>query len=286
MKKGVFIVSIIMILCGPAGAQTIDWAKYKKTTLPDYAVWRDGANAEDTKKFKAVVLFFSQYGSSVDFYDGDNVSLTGFETRTRWPALNVGQEVVIYFTARGYATPVLDYIDDRSIAVLLEKAATASQPPISTRPVIRPPVEIVLPEPAPPLDPPVISLPTPPEREVLPDPAPPPPDPSPSPDPAPPPPDPSPSPAPVPTVTAKILGSIPPVENRKTYRLQVGAFKVQRNAVDVYNRLKNGGLNPAYERYLDFIRVVLPGIEAQDVFVYAEQLGALGFTEVLSRLER
>jgi hypothetical protein len=47
----------------------------------------------------------------------------------------------------------------------------------------------------------------------------------------------------------------------KSYRLQIGSYRVARNAVE---RLKNSGLNPAYERYSDgenseYFRIALAG---------------------------
>jgi rare lipoprotein A len=79
--------------------------------------------------------------------------------------------------------------------------------------------------------------------------------------------------------------AVPPVAN-KTYRLQVGSYRIARNAVDAFDRLKNAGLNPAYERNGEFFRVVLAGIRAEDVQSVAEKLGAAGFREALIREER
>jgi len=81
------------------------------------------------------------------------------------------------------------------------------------------------------------------------------------------------------------------VANNKTYRLQVGSYKVARNAVDAFERLKNAGLNPAYERYAEgpgseYFRVVLAGIRGSDVHSVAERLGTAGFREALIREEK
>ncbi len=80
---------------------------------------------------------------------------------------------------------------------------------------------------------------------------------------------------------------IPPVapSPEKVYRLQVGSYRVARNAVDAFDKLKNAGLNPAYERYEDFFRVVLAGIPGSDVYSLLEKLGAAGFREALIREE-
>jgi rare lipoprotein A len=85
---------------------------------------------------------------------------------------------------------------------------------------------------------------------------------------------------------AEIKGGAPVQGSGKIYRLQVGAYKVERNAVDVFDRLKDGGLNPAYERNGELYRVVLAGIKAEDVSLVVEKLGAAGFQEVFIREER
>jgi rare lipoprotein A len=80
------------------------------------------------------------------------------------------------------------------------------------------------------------------------------------------------------------------IDRNKIYRLQVGSYKVARNAVDTFERLKNAGLNPAYEKYSDdsseYFRVVLAGVRGNDVQLTAERLGAAGFSEALIREER
>ena len=84
---------------------------------------------------------------------------------------------------------------------------------------------------------------------------------------------------------AVIRGGIPPAGSNKLYRIQVGAFRVPRNAVDVFDRLKAAGLNPAYEQYGDLYRVVLAGLRAVDIPTIAQILGNNGFPEVLLREE-
>jgi rare lipoprotein A len=84
---------------------------------------------------------------------------------------------------------------------------------------------------------------------------------------------------------AEIKGGIPPSGTGKHYRIQVGAFKVERNALDAFDRLRSGGLNPAYERSGEFYRVVLAGVRADDVPAVAEKLGAAGFREAIIREE-
>ncbi|MDR0722013.1 MAG: septal ring lytic transglycosylase RlpA family protein [Treponema sp.] len=87
------------------------------------------------------------------------------------------------------------------------------------------------------------------------------------------------------SIAAEIKPSIPPTGTGKRYRIQVGAYKIVRNAMDVFDKLKNTGLNPAYERNGDYYRVVLAGINADDVQLVAEKLGTAGFREALIREE-
>jgi hypothetical protein len=56
--------------------------------------------------------------------------------------------------------------------------------------------------------------------------------------------------------------------------------------VNAFDKLKNAGLNPAYERNGEYFRVVLAGIRGEDVQTLTERLGAAGFAEVLLREER
>ena len=80
------------------------------------------------------------------------------------------------------------------------------------------------------------------------------------------------------------------VAQNKSYRLQVGSYKVARNAVDAFERLKNAGLNPAYERFSDgakseYFRVVVAGVRGTDVQSTAEKIGTAGFKEAIIREE-
>jgi rare lipoprotein A len=77
----------------------------------------------------------------------------------------------------------------------------------------------------------------------------------------------------------------------KKYRLQVGSYKVARNAVEAFDKLKNSGLSPAYERFIDnkndeYFRVVLAGISGNDIQLTAERLITAGFREALIREEK
>jgi rare lipoprotein A len=84
---------------------------------------------------------------------------------------------------------------------------------------------------------------------------------------------------------AEILPALPPPDDGKNYRIQVGSYKVPRNAVSAFEKLKSVGLNPAYERSGDFYRVVIAKVPSSDVAAVAEKLGAAGFREALIRAE-
>ena len=94
-----------------------------------------------------------------------------------------------------------------------------------------------------------------------------------------------PAPPPIRYNPAALIPNIEPLPQKK-YRLQVGSYKVARNAVDSFEKLTNAGLNPRYERYEDYFRVVLPDISGADVFSITEKLGSAGFREALIREER
>jgi rare lipoprotein A len=97
-----------------------------------------------------------------------------------------------------------------------------------------------------------------------------------------------------PVVVAPVQIRLSPEINiapNKTYRLQIGSFTVARNAVEVFERCKTSGLNPAYERHtngdnVEYFRVVIAGVPGSEVHSIAEKLGAAGFREALIREER
>jgi rare lipoprotein A len=84
---------------------------------------------------------------------------------------------------------------------------------------------------------------------------------------------------------AEILPALPPPDDGKNYRIQVGSYKVPRNAVSAFEKLKSVGLSPAYERSGDFYRVVIAKVPSGDVAAVAEKLGVAGFREALIRAE-
>jgi len=89
-----------------------------------------------------------------------------------------------------------------------------------------------------------------------------------------------------PAPAARIVGTVPAANSPRLYRLQVGAYRIPRNAVDAFARLRSAGLNPAYEQNGDFYRVVLAGLRANEIPAIAQTLGNFGFREAIIRQER
>jgi rare lipoprotein A len=82
---------------------------------------------------------------------------------------------------------------------------------------------------------------------------------------------------------AEIKGG--PVVPGRVYRLQIGSFKTPRNAVETFDRLSNAGLNPSWEPFGEYYRIVLTNIKAEDVPAVADKLGQAGFKEAVARIE-
>ncbi|MDR2376744.1 MAG: septal ring lytic transglycosylase RlpA family protein [Treponema sp.] len=76
------------------------------------------------------------------------------------------------------------------------------------------------------------------------------------------------------------------VKPNTIYRIQVGSFREVRNALAAAERLKNAGLNPAYERNGEFFRVVVSEIPSEEVNSVLQKIGSAGFESPLLREER
>lgn len=86
-------------------------------------------------------------------------------------------------------------------------------------------------------------------------------------------------------IPGKIIGKIPDSSSDKSYQIQVGAFKVAQNAENVVLRLQREGLSAATEKYLDFTRVMISGIPANQIQNYLIKARQMGFNEVIIREE-
>jgi hypothetical protein len=83
----------------------------------------------------------------------------------------------------------------------------------------------------------------------------------------------------------KVIGRIPGAGDDRMYQIQVGAFLISQNAERAFERLNNASLNPAYEKFFSFTRVVINGIAARDVPSYLQRIQNTGFTEVMIRID-
>ena len=82
----------------------------------------------------------------------------------------------------------------------------------------------------------------------------------------------------------KFIPAINPLPG-KNYRLQVGSYKIPRNAVDAFSKLKEVGLDPSYEQNGEMYRVVLAGVRGSEMQSVSGKLERAGFREVLIREE-
>jgi rare lipoprotein A len=79
--------------------------------------------------------------------------------------------------------------------------------------------------------------------------------------------------------------AIPQTITGKQYRVQVGAYKQPEYAADAFEKLRRAGLNPAYERYGEYYRVVIAGLPQSELQAVSERLHSAGFRDVLLREE-
>jgi hypothetical protein len=96
--KRLFIVVGLLVPGFFAYAQSIDRSQYKEIDLFSYTVEGNQKGQEYTVKYKMVLKFSSQVGTTVYFQD-DNGDYLSLETTRRW-SFNRGQVVTVYFSAR------------------------------------------------------------------------------------------------------------------------------------------------------------------------------------------
>jgi uncharacterized protein YbjQ (UPF0145 family) len=80
---------------------------------------------------------------------------------------------------------------------------------------------------------------------------------------------------------------IPPLNPQpdKTYKLQVGAYRITQNAANTSARLTEAGLSPSYEKFGDLCRVLLAGVSGVDIRSVTDKIKMAGFDEVIIREE-
>ena len=83
----------------------------------------------------------------------------------------------------------------------------------------------------------------------------------------------------------RVIGRLPGAGDDRTYQIQVGAFQIFQNAEKAFEKLNSDSLNPAYESFFNFTRVVINGVAASDVPSYLQRIQNTGFTEVVIKLD-
>ena len=81
----------------------------------------------------------------------------------------------------------------------------------------------------------------------------------------------------------KITGKIPDRNSAHKYEIQVGAFTVEKNTEQALALLRKNALNPVTEQYLNFTRVMIKGIPADQVVNFLAIIKQAGFNEVIIR---
>jgi hypothetical protein len=81
----------------------------------------------------------------------------------------------------------------------------------------------------------------------------------------------------------KINGSVPVSETGKLYKLQIGAYRLARNADDAAAALKRLGFTPGREPCGNLTRVFIDRVRASQVQSFIDRLANAGFREVIIR---
>jgi hypothetical protein len=97
MKRYVLVIGLLFVSL-LVFAQSIDKSQYKEIDLFSYKVEGNQEGRAYAVKYKMVLKFSSQSGTSVSFQD-DADDYLSLETTKRWP-LNRGQVVTVYLSAR------------------------------------------------------------------------------------------------------------------------------------------------------------------------------------------
>jgi rare lipoprotein A len=94
----------------------------------------------------------------------------------------------------------------------------------------------------------------------------------------------------IPVPESASAAAVPPIQvtirPNAIYRVQIGSFKEARNALTAFERLKEAGLNPVYERNDNYFRVVLSGIPSDEIAGVLQKVQAAGFSDLLLREEQ
>jgi hypothetical protein len=82
---------------------------------------------------------------------------------------------------------------------------------------------------------------------------------------------------------AKIIGGIPSAASVKKYQIQVGAYRLEKNAQDAILRLKRVNLESDTELFRSLTRVIVKDVPASQVRSVLSSIARAGFREVIIR---
>jgi rare lipoprotein A len=220
---------------------------------------------------QAQIRNFKQRGAATGTLtaEGNTAAHPSLPIGTIIKVTNTENEQEVYATVTGRISTSVDRIVDLSAAAALAIGVPADGS-----------VPIILER--------VNAIPTPPEPEpVIVEAPPPPPEPEPEPPPvvveAPPPP-----PPPKPVVVkgpARIIPRMPDPGSTTIFRVQAGSYLLPLHAKEAFDRLVAAGFHPYFERFENYIRVVIPGVPAAYIPWIAQRLGQLDVTEAWIRPE-
>jgi hypothetical protein len=269
MKKIPIVAGMLCATLGFLSAQSFSPDDYEESSLTAFRDWRFNQSGEEGR-FKIPVLFTSVEDIAYTFVDSTLEERVEFESDFPWPPMQSGQGVTVYLSAWGpwlwdRRLDAIDYGGGRLVRTGSSEspagpalAEAAPQGGAFTSGAQSPEVPDSNPTTAEinssREDPPLSGF------------------------------DYGRRPAPTPRqVTVQISGN-PPLRGRY-YRLQVGSFAVPRNAAKAADSLKEAGLNPAFEEFMNSVRVVLSHVPGEEVVETARQIGRAGFSEVWCREE-
>jgi hypothetical protein len=270
MKKLAAACGLLSVILGSLAAQTFRPEAYEEETLSGFTAWRESYVGEEPWKFKIPALYSSGDDGSILFRDPSLEGEITFDVKNPWPRMTSGQKVTLYVTAQGRwvwdrQLDAVDYGNGRLVQAggieVLAQGGTRETAPPENKPAQRTGVPVISPGP----DEIASSREAPQEggagidygrapRVGSPQ-----------------------------RVVVKIAGRAP-VDGRY-YRLQVGAYSVSGNASRAAENLKRAGLSPSFERYQNYIRVVLPKIPGREVVETAQKIGGAGFSDIWCREE-
>jgi cell division septation protein DedD len=286
MKRAIILTLFVMVVF-TAYAQDIDKSSYAEITYDDFMGWIEtDADSGIPERFKMYLKYDGPAFPGYNFKDGDDdiilVSDTGLD-------FEEGQDVVVYFTAAGplawdRSIDAVETEDDSQIASSSPSSSQGggAQPtliPDAPRAPNSGSAQVLLP---PETGRVIIEI----NREptgnlrlsIEPDGAPPPPNAY--------PPNPSGSGAvsgSAAVATVKVIPRLPAAGDRKTYKIQVGAFVNKSGADQLFSQLRNAGFSPAHEKFGNWNRVIISGVRSSDVGDMIRRLGALGIKTVWLR---